>query len=106
MKLTNEALKKIIMEELAEVEMGSGYNSSAGNVFRKFGGTATLESLLDDATGALYQIEDMANRALSAANESTYTDEEYAMYKTMAANMRKIREFLSIENLINNPREM
>lgn len=106
MKLTKETLSKIIMEELAEAEMGSGYNSAAGNVFNKFGGAGKLESLLEDATGALYQIEDMANKALSAADEQVYTDEEYKMYQLMASNIRKIREFLSMENLINSPKEM
>ena len=94
------------MEELSEAESGSGYKSAAGNAFNKFGGAAKLESLLEDATGALYQIEDMATRALSAADEDTYTEEEYRMYQMMAANIRKIREFLSIENLINNPTPM
>lgn len=106
MKLTKEALRKIIMEELSEAQLGSGYESSAGTVFSKFGGAPKLESLLNDAKDSLYQIEDMATQALSAADEDTYTDEEYKMYQMMATNIRKIREFLNIENLINNPKQM
>ena len=64
MKLTKETLSKIIKEEM-EAITGSGYKSAAGNVFNKFGGTASVESLLEDATGALYQIKSVKRVLIS-----------------------------------------
>ena len=85
MKLTKEALNKIIKEEMeaimAEEETGSFYKSPAGALFGNshFGdenlkGMNGLEQALEDASGPIYRIKSVAEacRTRAAGGEDSH----------------------------------
>ena len=76
MKLTNETLKKIIMEELesivTEEESGSFLRTDGGMKFEKLLGIQGLIDLLEESQGNINRIKDAATQAQSA---TTINDE-------------------------------
>ena len=76
MKLTNEALKKIIMEELesivAEQETGSFFRTDGGAKFQDLLGIQGMMDLLEQSSNNINRIKDAATQAQSA---TTINDE-------------------------------